>query len=248
MIGTSDHAIESLSLFYPRADGPMVLGEVARGVEVEAGVAARLVGRHHLVPGSAYVLHRERTGLFVLAGDTVVTFLRFYSLHQHELAVLLWPGGDAPTCAARWNGHDSRLEPAASLPVRLSPRVSSVVHKTYGGGAGQRLKSAIRDAVGTGALEPPGDYSHDLGLAGILQFEGVTIGVCLREQAIHAVIPGLRPEVQSARDRAVNAQRAQDAKAERAWEKQERGEQQAAAFLRSRGWTCTPPSGGQEGT
>ncbi len=104
MIASSHHAIESLCLFYPRADEATVEAEVSRGVFVEPAIAVRIVGRQNARRGSAYVLHRERTGLFVVAPDgTVITFLRFYALAQHELARTLYGDGEAPTCIARWN-------------------------------------------------------------------------------------------------------------------------------------------------
>lgn len=104
MIDTSHHAIDALALFYPKASRELVLAEVSRGLPTEASVAVRLVGRQHARPGCCYILHRERTGLFVVAaGGCVVTFLRFYALSQHELARTLYGDGEAPTCTARWN-------------------------------------------------------------------------------------------------------------------------------------------------
>lgn len=103
MMGASHHAVEALALFYPRVTEAELLLEVTRGVRVEAGAAVKLVGRDHARKGSDYVLHRERTGLFVLSGRTVVTFLRFYALAQHEIAVRLWGKGCEPTCTALWN-------------------------------------------------------------------------------------------------------------------------------------------------
>lgn len=250
MIRPTHNAIESLCLFYPRADEELVLEEVAKGLPIEASVAVRLVGRQHAREGSSYVLHRERTGLFALADGCVVTFLRFHALSQHELARTLYGDGEPPTCTARWNSDTGRLQPAKALPVRLSGRLSGEVHSAAGGGGVQRLKELVREAVGTGSLEPPGEYGSTNGvpLAGMFHFEGLKLGVCVSDKAICVVTPVLNSEAQAARDRALNKQRVEAEKAARAWERQGRGEQQAAEFLRKRGWTCEPPQSGGEGT
>jgi hypothetical protein len=101
VLHVTDHAIEALRLFYPRAD---ILTELRAAVEAPPVAARGLLGR--LSPtkpnGSRYLIHRERTGIFALDGRVVVTFLRFYSRLQWETASRLWPGGDEPTADVHW--------------------------------------------------------------------------------------------------------------------------------------------------
>lgn len=129
MISVTTHAIEALAQFYPRTGGSAdVRSEVDQGVPIQREVALRLAGRGRARPDaaqSAYVLHRERTGMFVLrdADDLsthdlpdpidlredvdvlVVTFLRFLSLDQFRLAVQLYGPGDPVTATSSWVGE-----------------------------------------------------------------------------------------------------------------------------------------------
>jgi hypothetical protein len=233
VIRPTHNAIESLCLFYPRADEEAVLEEVAQGLPIDGEIAVRLVGRQRLVEGSRYVLHRERTGLFVLRDpDVVITFLRFYAHSQHVLACTLWPGGDAPTCKARWNSPDGVLPP----PDRRRWTISAGALRKA-----RRDKAAIRAHVALvideDDLQPAIDYYvPGVEVTGLAWLEGVPLGVLVGADEVRVTAAELRPEIALARRKQIKRlNRRKDAA------------QTAAAFLRSMGWTCTPPSGGQEG-
>lgn len=236
---TSHHAAERLALFYPDADGITVLREVALGVPIEPHTANWLASGHPAPADHRYVLHRERTGVFVIAADNVVTtFLRFNGKQQHELACKLWPGGDPPTCVARWN----RPEPDPR-PVKLAKGVRAALRARLGveelSAETKALYTAqVQQAVACGWVGPVGDYcAHPGTLSGTLEIEGILFGLCLDPDQIHVVAVMVRPEI-------LRARRLAEQEARRRAE----GERQAAELLRSRGWTCTPPQGGGEGT
>lgn len=103
----SRHALERYAEFYPAAEIGDIEAEVTAALPIERAAATALAQgagvRHARHDHATYLLHRERTGVFVVsAHGVVVTFLRFYGLAQHERAVELWPGGDPPTCEALW--------------------------------------------------------------------------------------------------------------------------------------------------
>jgi len=114
----SAHAIEAYNLFYPTADRDVLVGAVEAGLLISNPIALRMVGRkspHRSMGSGSYVLHVERTGLFVLSDPegadksrvTVITFLRFYSFNQYTLAKRLYPKGAAPpTATATWNKRE----------------------------------------------------------------------------------------------------------------------------------------------
>lgn len=99
----TDHALERYEEVYPTSTYHRVVSEVERGDLMRRSVAERLRGMNKTRDKDAgtYLLHRERTGCFVVVGrdvgrQRVVTFLR-YGKAQQELAVKLfgkrdWPG------------------------------------------------------------------------------------------------------------------------------------------------------------
>jgi hypothetical protein len=149
MIGTTHHAVDALCLFYPRADEATVLAEVSRGLRIDPSIAVRLVGRQHGRPGATYVLHRERTGLFVVSGDgAVITFLRFYALTQHELACTLYGPGDPPTCTARWHLERlSRAEREAAEDAERHARLAAERAQAKAERQAQRMAEAEKGAA-----------------------------------------------------------------------------------------------------
>lgn len=254
MIVTS-HAVDALALFYPRtADEESVRDEVSRGVAVEGGTAIRLVGRQNLRPGSNYILHRERTGLFVLAGQTVVTFLRFYALSQHELACTLWPGGDPPTCEARWLRAVIAVPSPAPQKAAKTPKPAKAPkpppppelawHITDGarratGKDRTELKELVRTALAQGSLERMGGYRAPVDGARLLWVDGVALAVAETTEGIRVMAANPRPELEGEALRAVQTA---------CWvERQAAQEQKAVELLRSRGWTCIPPQHFEEG-
>jgi hypothetical protein len=108
--GVSRHALEVYQLFYPDADEEVLLGALSVGLSIPNAIALKMVGRRspHRMQQGSYVLHVERTGIFVLSDPRdgrmdVITFLRFYSIMQHRLAVRLFPQAAAPpTANAAW--------------------------------------------------------------------------------------------------------------------------------------------------
>lgn len=231
------HAVEALARFYPRADGRQVMDEVERGVPVEPGTAVALVGRARFRFDSSYVLHRERTGMFVLVGQRVVTFLRFYARKQHDLAVQLWPGGDAvSTTEPLWTRPDATPEPTPKTGapvVRVSDAARAATGRTK-----RDLQEIVRAAVEADALESADGWMSVRQLDGVLTVDGVTIGVAVEGFSIRVFHVGPGPE----RAAAAKAERAAARRERRAAERAAAGLQQAAALLRAKGWTCIPPT------
>ena len=136
------HAIESYTVFYPRTLASAIPDEVRRGIPIPSGEVQGLCGRRSGDgSGSGYVLHRERTGIFVVAGAVatltadpvvldvplvVVTFLRFYSLDQRRTAVAMYGAGDpvSSTCAARWRVAEAEaaVDTAEAQSAAHSPK------------------------------------------------------------------------------------------------------------------------------
>jgi hypothetical protein len=110
----SAHARERYAEFYPTADLAEILREVNAGTVLELPAALALMqggGAGWESSTSAYVLHRERSGIFVISeAGTVVTFLRFYARWQHTAAVRDYPGGGPPTCDTAWAREIQRAE------------------------------------------------------------------------------------------------------------------------------------------
>ncbi len=94
MMHVSDHALDRFREHEPAADRRDLLLEVAFGVGLTCEMAAALLGRPMRGPkdASGYVLSRGRRGLFVLdlAGDAVVTYLRF-GPSQEDFVRRHWP-------------------------------------------------------------------------------------------------------------------------------------------------------------
>lgn len=141
------HVVEAFELFYPPEDftppGQRVLQTLAEGVPVEPSIALRLVGRDHDPRDgttSSYVVHAERTGMFVVVerpprDPAIVTFLRFYSVRQHELAVRL--PGPGPEVTGKGVPWAPALAPVPELHVWGVPvervKYSGQVRKAFGG-------------------------------------------------------------------------------------------------------------------
>lgn len=116
-IRITDHAVDALQEFYPRATRGTVLTEVAAGVVVDPDIAKTMLGRKPpRRKDTTFVLHRERTGLFAVCNATVVTFLRFYSLDQHRFACQHWPGGEPVTARSLWRAV---AQPRTVVPAEL---------------------------------------------------------------------------------------------------------------------------------
>lgn len=118
-VQVSRTALEAYQEFYPEAGDADVLEALKKGVVAQHGVALRLVGRRspHQRHRGSYVMHAERTGIFVLSDVqnemiVVITFLRFLSYRQYLMACRLYPGGAGPTAAAPW------FAPAIALPEK----------------------------------------------------------------------------------------------------------------------------------
>lgn len=91
------HVLARYREFYPGSDGKDLLRAFAASEDIDEHIANRLAGRSWCVEGSSrYRLHSERTGLFVVAGTSLVTFIRLYSDRQRQLAVKLYGKRDAP--------------------------------------------------------------------------------------------------------------------------------------------------------
>lgn len=159
------HATESYAIFYPQQRGVYdILREVELAVPIPAEAAPGLLGRRGLradVAPSRYLLHRERTGLFVIAAesDVVITFLRFYSRAQHDQARALWPGGDPVTCRATWATSPDPTH--APDPAPEPELVVSVAQALVRGHQRDRedWRAAVRQAVAGGCSVPSGEIT-----------------------------------------------------------------------------------------
>lgn len=225
-VGPTDHAVDRLGLFYPGADGKTVIDEVGRGVLLEPETAAALVGARAR-PGYRYVLHRERTGVFVLTADRiVVTFLRFSTFQQHELARRLWPGGDpVSTDLPLWTrGMDEPESVEDRLGVYATAGVLAKTGRTLA-----EIGALVRVALADGALEAADgrQYSTNRPYAGVLRLGEALIGVLVERDSIRLQL--------------VHPSKAERA-AKRKEERRQAGLRQAADLLRANGWTVIPPT------
>lgn len=150
----SSHVFDSYREFYPAAQRHEIEAEVRAGLEIDGAIAARLVGRKGQSEDDRYILHRERTGLFVWAINktdewTVVTFLRFKARNQYDLATSLYPGGDAPTCSiASWLKNESEVTWAQALSIPEAS-VDNPIHDIET----LRLSKGLRERLGMRATK-----------------------------------------------------------------------------------------------
>lgn len=84
---------------YPEATEDDMLDEAARAQQVDKGIILPLLGMSKRMAAGEYLLHRQRTGVFVVRSDryeedaeAVVTFLAFRWKEQQELAIKLYGG------------------------------------------------------------------------------------------------------------------------------------------------------------
>lgn len=158
------HATESYAIFYPQRGVADILREVELAVPIPADVAPGLLGRRGLradmVP-SRYLLHRERTGLFVIApeADVVITFLRFYGREQHDTAARLWPGGDPVTCVATWAVMAPEPEPAPVAPEPAAVSVSVAQALVTPRSDRAAWQEAVRRSLRNGCRVPSGEMT-----------------------------------------------------------------------------------------
>jgi hypothetical protein len=127
-LSVSEHSVDRYRLFYPSADGRSILDAIETGTEVDWQAIWAFLGRRGEPPSTArYILHPERTGVFVVIcepdrrWDRIVTFLRFYGLAQHTQACRLWPGGSPVTARTNWL---SALQEPAPKQEPVAVRVS----------------------------------------------------------------------------------------------------------------------------
>lgn len=131
----SQHAIQAYEIFYPLesrlSDDEIerrVRDAVSVGSEIEPQLAMSMLGRRASRPEtqpSRYVLHAERTGIFVIVKHTVVTFLRFVSLAQHNIAVSAC-GAGAPITGARirWASNPGSYQADSASAVLIEDHLS----------------------------------------------------------------------------------------------------------------------------
>ena len=112
------HVQDSYRIFYMDAEDEDIIQAVEDAEEIEPTIALRMVGRRnsHAEQSGKYRLHRQRTGIFVVAEDcTVITFLRFYSRIQYDLAIRLYGEGD-PLTLEKNPYADPKPEPEPEPP------------------------------------------------------------------------------------------------------------------------------------
>lgn len=141
------HALLRLREFYPNATAHDMRSAVKASelIAPEVGATLRGMGKVRDTDRGDYLLHPERTGMFIRVWDgttaTVITFLRFYSLQQHRLAVELYGPGEpvSDACTARW----AQVQRAAPAPLEeeslwrghkvVDIRVSKAARRVTGG-------------------------------------------------------------------------------------------------------------------
>lgn len=91
------HVRDRYNEAYPGSDEQAVWLAIEASDEVDPHVASRMAGRGRLHDSNTarFLLHPERSGLFVAKDDVIVTFLRFASTLQRELAIRLYGQGFA---------------------------------------------------------------------------------------------------------------------------------------------------------
>lgn len=88
------HALDRYRIRYPDASEVETLWAVQDAIDISPDIALSLAGRSWQVgrgTTDTYRLHRDRSGIFVLDGRRVITFLRFYGHTQQDLARRLYP-------------------------------------------------------------------------------------------------------------------------------------------------------------
>lgn len=131
----SAHAFEQYQIFYPESSkfDAVLTFEVSDKIEHEYG--RNLVGRRYREnPSEEFFLHPERTGLFVHLPETalVVTFLRFYSFAQFQLAVKLFGWREEPKANVLWNQQKAieKVQPEKMPKWRLSKKIEKMGYTT----------------------------------------------------------------------------------------------------------------------
>jgi hypothetical protein len=227
----SKHVHDSYRRFYPLAEHDDLVKAIESSEPIDTNIAARLVGRRYARSDSAYLLHKERTGLFAIANGVVITFLRFYSYSQHQLAVTLFGAGTEPTADAGWVHLYRELATPEPPAPKETPSVPAFDTLTVSKGAKTALgmnkvqaHGAIYTEIVAGRLHPVGEYlATEPKPFALVVIGEVRIGLSLEGNVIRAV-----PALTFAEHR-VSTRKSQSLK-------------EAAALLREHGWTVTPPA------
>lgn len=186
--GFTDHVMERLDEFYPGADECRARFELTRSLHLEPPSVLLLAGRHE--SECTYHLHRERTGIFVVAADAaVVTFLRFYSREQHEAASSAHPRrAPLTTFEPSW-ATDVILDALGPSPsIRVDPDLRKALGMSLEGLSEHVRFSIARGCLGSARGWPPYQVAAQdqpaVRFGGILWIRGAPIGVLVRDSRI----------------------------------------------------------------
>jgi len=118
----SPHALRRYREFYPHVEDEDGVWQAILAAEaINPHVAQRLAGRRRTLDANAggFWLHAERTGVFVVVEQCVVTFLRFYSSAQHDLARRLYGDGETVTAEGPPYASELRADIQGLTPQRV---------------------------------------------------------------------------------------------------------------------------------
>lgn len=159
----SAHAMDAYCLFYPSSGKEHVYQAILYGELADpADVWMLLRRRGQPSPLDTFVVHPERTGFFVLersdydeTGWYVRTFLRFYSLAQHQAACIRWPTVQPVSAEASWAGDS---DPRSPIERVIGGRVDKINGRAWPGG-----RPALDAAIAAGRYHlVAGRYARDL--------------------------------------------------------------------------------------
>lgn len=155
-------AADAYAIFYPKSSQEQMALELQLAFPVERQIGRRMVGRGRDKPADStqFFMHIERTGLFVCEPDyqvgvpdalVVITFLRFVSRLQYDLARQLYPATEehplpAPTCTSGWI-KQVVPEPGESQPKHGHAQMEVINFTAHVGALGSANKK-IRDGFG----------------------------------------------------------------------------------------------------
>lgn len=249
--GLSNNVHEQYQRFYPMAAHNELVAAIEAAEPIDRNIAARLVGRNWAREGSDYLLHRERTGMFVVTCSVVVTFLRFYGFSQYELAVKLFGDGDYPTAEVGWRALlELRAEQPLPEPSPPAPEpIPGLVPKQrplpayeeikVSSGAAKALfvdkaiaHGRVFEQINAGAIYEPGEYVSSPQPDALIVVGSEVIGLALCKdlntgKTVLRAVPAYTKEQQrllASGKPGISLQ-----------------EQKAARFLREMGWTVLPP-------
>ena len=93
--GTTEHALDRYREFYPDSYWPEMRRALGESTKADRRTVHPIIGRAGVRDSDSgeFLVHPDRTGVFVVRNRLVLTFIRFYGVKQRETARRLWGGG-----------------------------------------------------------------------------------------------------------------------------------------------------------